>query len=311
MTTGTHYELYGLLLFALLSGLPAAMAIALGLRWLRARRSGDSRKAARRFILGTGLALAVYTVVVVDAYLVEPNWPRQRTIMIEGNVKSELRVLHISDLHIEAEEASWERWLVSTLSRTLPDVIFITGDILQLGRKDAVGLTRVTGCMNPPLGVYACAGYDNIAMLWPANTNIVYLQDCAVSIEHGSDTVAIAGSPRSRLQDVGRVFGKSDYRIVLEHTPDHVEGARSVSADLYLCGHTHGGQVRIPFWGAIITLSRTGKKYESGLYSEGGMFIHTSRGLGLEPHPAPQVRFFCRPEATLIRIVPHGSVARS
>ncbi len=118
---------------------------------------------------------------------------------------------------------------------------------------------------------------------------------------------AIAGTPGMPRQELSRLLADSDYAIVLEHTPDQTRRAAAASADLYLCGHTHGGQVRIPFWGAIITNSATGKKYEAGLYSERNMFIHTSRGLGLEPRPAPQVRFFCRPEITLIRIVPRGA----
>ena len=74
--------------------------------------------------------------------------------------------------------------------------------------------------------------------------------------------------------------------------------------DLYLCGHTHGGQVALPLYGALITLSKFGKKYESGMYESNGTILYVNRGLGLEPKPAPQVRFFARPEITVFDIVP-------
>lgn len=306
MRSSAYYELYGALLFVVLAVLPMVFAIVPSLRWPRARRQGDGHKALQKVLLGSGVALTVYAMVVVDAYLIEPNWPDLQQVTIEGRVKSELRVLHISDLHIETDAAPWEKWLADTVSRLSPDMIFITGDILQIGNEDGACLKRVTKNFKPPLGVYACAGYDNLAVLKPVDTNIVYLQDSDAIVRHDSDLIAVAGSPRTRLLVRSNLFGNADVGIVIEHTPDYTEAAISASADLYLCGHTHGGQVRIPFWGAIITLSRTGKKYESGLYRAGGMFIHTSRGLGLEPRPAPQVRFFCRPEATLIKIVPRA-----
>jgi len=97
------------------------------------------------------------------------------------------------------------------------------------------------------------------------------------------------------------------FKLVISHTPDLADEAAKNGAGLYLCGHTHGGQVRIPFWGAIITNSDSGKKYEAGLYRSGKTWIYTSRGFGLEPKPAPQVRFFCRPQISLIRVTPNSS----
>lgn len=301
MTDSPHYEFYGTLLFAVLSVLPLAVPIVLGLRCFRACRQGDSRKAIRKLVWGCAFAAIVYVLVVVDAFLIEPNWPRLRTIEIKGRLKSELKVLHLSDLHLEKEMAPRDRWLVEMVERLSPDIIFITGDIHQVGNDDVASLERVLRHMKAPLGVFACVGYDNLAILRLANPDIVYLVDNTAVVQHNSDMIAIAGSPRSRLQELRHLFAKSSYGIVLEHTPDWTDTAAAVSADLYLCGHTHGGQVRIPFWGAITTKSRTGKKYEAGLYSAGDMFIHTSRGLGMYP---PRVRFFCRPEITLIRIVP-------
>ncbi|MEK7269989.1 MAG: hypothetical protein AAB215_03500 [Planctomycetota bacterium] len=63
---------------------------------------------------------------------------------------------------------------------------------------------------------------------------------------------------------------------------------------------------RPSLWGAIITNCESGKKYEAGLYRVGETSVFTSRGFGLEPSPAPPVRFLCRPEIVRIRILPAG-----
>jgi predicted MPP superfamily phosphohydrolase len=71
--------------------------------------------------------------------------------------------------------------------------------------------------------------------------------------------------------------------------------------DLFCCGHTHGGQVRLPFYGALITNSALGKNYEAGLYYDHGTATYVSRGIGMIGLP---VRFLCRPELTAIDIFP-------
>lgn len=62
--------------------------------------------------------------------------------------------------------------------------------------------------------------------------------------------------------------------------------------------------MRIPGYGAVITLSRYGKRYEAGLFSEGGTYLYVNRGLGLEGGWMPRVRLFCRPEVTVIDLMP-------
>jgi predicted MPP superfamily phosphohydrolase len=92
--------------------------------------------------------------------------------------------------------------------------------------------------------------------------------------------------------------------VLLHHTPDLAESPGIGAFDLVLCGHTHGGQVRLPFYGALITLSRFGKRYEAGMSSlAGGGLQYTNRGLGCEPTPAPRVRFLCRPEVAVFDLV--------
>jgi len=91
--------------------------------------------------------------------------------------------------------------------------------------------------------------------------------------------------------------------IMITHSPDLIpDVSSSGKVDFYFCGHSHGGQVRVPLYGALITLCYTGKKYEMGLYREGGMTAYTNRGVGMEGGAAPRVRFLAPPELALITI---------
>jgi predicted MPP superfamily phosphohydrolase len=74
--------------------------------------------------------------------------------------------------------------------------------------------------------------------------------------------------------------------------------------DLFCAGHVHGGQIAMPFYGALVTLSRYGKQYEAGLYKAGPMWLYVSRGVGMEGGAAPRVRFCSRPEVAVLEAVP-------
>jgi len=90
--------------------------------------------------------------------------------------------------------------------------------------------------------------------------------------------------------------------VLLYHSPEMMPFVQQFDVDLYLCGHTHGGQVRVPGYGAIITSAITGKRYEMGRYDENGTTLYVSRGIGLEGLSAPRLRLFCPPEMTLITL---------
>ena len=94
----------------------------------------------------------------------------------------------------------------------------------------------------------------------------------------------------------------SRLRICITHTPDMemITNLAGRGVDLILCGHTHGGQVRLPGVGAIITGSKIRAKYASGLFYFKDFVLYTSRGLG-EGRYSP-FRFYCQPEASLIKV---------
>ena len=87
--------------------------------------------------------------------------------------------------------------------------------------------------------------------------------------------------------------------ILLSHTPDIFPDARELDIPLILAGHTQGGQIRLPFFGALVTDTRLGRRYASGLFLEGRSALYVNRGVGTSRLPA---RLLCPPEAAVITL---------
>ena len=91
--------------------------------------------------------------------------------------------------------------------------------------------------------------------------------------------------------------------MVFGHRPDYAMG--DVPADVLIAGHTHGGQVRLPGIGPLLTFSRVPRPWAAGVTNlDAGRTLIVSRGLGMERHDAPRIRFLCRPQLVLLHLKP-------
>ncbi|MBD1937970.1 hypothetical protein [Microcoleus sp. FACHB-68] len=109
----------------------------------------------------------------------------------------------------------------------------------------------------------------------------------------------MAASRNSRL----KVAPCDRFHIVLGHAPDCALG--DVDADLLVAGHTHGGQVRLPFVGPVFTRSKIPRSWAAGMTKlTGNRTLIVSRGIGMQRGVAPRVRFLCRPELVIIELLP-------
>lgn len=104
-----------------------------------------------------------------------------------------------------------------------------------------------------------------------------------------------AGNVTAAMRDVPA----EEISILLAHSPDQVREAEGTGVDLMLAGHTHGGQVRLPLIGAVVTGTRLGPQYASGLFRWDDFWLYISRGIGMRGLP---IRFLCPPEITLITL---------
>ena len=216
--------------------------------------------------------------------------------------------MQISDLHCDWKTRNEEK-MVRIINGLKPDIVVATGDYLN----HLSALPRFQDALQrleAPLGKFAVMGnldfcYQPLDVL--DATGFRWLNRETVVVAKGSDSIGISGMDFTGSDaPIDPITGlpRDRFNVFLFHTPDLIEDVCGPGVDLYLCGHTHGGQVTLPWYGALITFSKFGKKYESGLYRVGETTLYVNRGLGLEQRPAPQVRFLARPEIAVFDIVP-------
>ncbi|MBD3246030.1 MAG: hypothetical protein GF333_03370 [Candidatus Omnitrophica bacterium] len=245
---------------------------------------------------------------------VEPYWLQvNREKIRTGSLRdTSFRVVQISDLHCDRKIRN-EPKLVRMVNELRPDIIVFTGDALNT--EKALGTFRRTlASLRSSHGKFAVRGnfdvwYWDEAELF-SGTGFREL-NATVAVQKNGEVLYLTGSRCDRPSEIltrCAEVPRGIFHIVLFHYPYLVERLPARSTDLYLCGHTHGGQVAVPGYGALVTMSRLGKKYERGKYRVENTHMYVNRGVGMEGGIAPRVRFFARPEITVFDIVPVSAV---
>ena len=274
-----------------------------------ARMRKRPRKLGRIEIAAYALAI-IGVLCFLDGHFVEPYWPQVTHVTLPTakfpHGSAPLRIVHISDLHADPK-AYAEAKVLKLIREQQPDLICFTGDAAnERGTPQFRAFMMELGKIAP---VYAVRG--NWDEPWEAhllydNLPVKLLGPKAEEVEIKGHKLEIGGLHADEVASIADRYPQdaSVYRIFLYHFPDAVEQMGSAHIDLYLAGHTHGGQVRLPFYGALITFSRYDKKYEAGFYQIGKTVMYVNRGIGMEGGKAPRVRFLDRPEVTVIEVVP-------
>jgi predicted MPP superfamily phosphohydrolase len=227
-----------------------------------------------------------------------------------------VRVLQMGDFHIERLTRR-EHDLLAQVAALAPDVILLTGDYLNLSYVyDKTALKEARKFLRQlaaPFGVYAVSGSPPVDppaivdRLFDGLDNSRLLRNEHVALDvHGQrfyvvglvcshDPAIDPGRLKVSLADVPR----DAFTIVLYHSPDLMPEMVEAGVDLYLAGHTHGGQIRLPLYGAVLTSSVYGKRYEMGPYQEANTHLYVARGIGMEGMGAPRARFLSPPEIVL------------
>jgi uncharacterized protein len=266
------------------------------------------------------------TILVIYGFWFEPHRiqvARQTLTSPKLHAGPPLRVLHIGDLHLERLSIR-EQQLVRLVESLEPDLILFSGDFLNLSYVDDAeamnDCRQVLARFQAPLGAFAVSGsppVDKPAVVTRllAGQSLRWLRNEKATVVHHGSAVDVVGVTcthkphvdgphmRAALGAAGGGQTTSDrFTILLYHTPDLAPEAAEAGFDLMLSGHTHGGQVRLPLFGALLTGSLYGKRFESGRRQLGAMTLYVTRGLGMEGRGAPRVRFLCPPEITLWEI---------
>lgn len=223
------------------------------------------------------------------------------------------RIAHISDIHID----TWlglERLehVIEMVNAQHADLVVITGDFITYDMPMLTrGMAPLLRALHAPDGVMAVLGNHDY---WAApesvrqmlrHAGIHEMGNRVHTLRRGEDCLHIAGlddvyNKRDHLNTILRQLPGNSAAILLVHVPDFADVAAATERfDLCLSGHTHGGQVVLPFTNRPLVLPPYGKKYPSGLYRVGQMYQYTTRGLGTS---TMAMRINCPPEISVLTL---------
>ena len=254
---------------------------------------------------------------ILYVFKIEPNWfevvPVNLTIPDLPKTFEGFKIVQISDIH--ADDSMTEKKLtkiVRLIDRQHPDIVAITG-YFTTKKTDAATtalLENTLSKLSPQEKTVAVLGNhdhwsnpDRIRNILD-HSNIIDISNSVYTLEREQDKLNIAGvddywTKNSRLDLVLQQLSTDGIAILLAHEPDFadISSAKNRFA-LQISGHSHGGQVKLPFRKPPV-LPPYGQKYPSGLYHVGNMLQYTNRGVGMVK---PLVRFNCRPEITVFTL---------
>jgi len=279
----------------------------------------------RQFVLGLGGGLATLGGGGAYPRWVEPRWLKvSRTTVTLGNAAAgttPVRVLHLSDFHLsDVVSLAFIAESVELGLAQKPDVIALTGDFVTNRVTHAVEYSKVLARLSSAAPTFACLG-NHDGGLWTRRVGGSATIDAVLSVLASAGITCLTNAARSavvrgkmiQLIGVGdlwsgmcnpaKAFAQTPerngaLRVVLNHNPDAKELFRRFDWDLMLCGHTHGGQVRLPFIGTPFLPVRD-KRFVSGLYRWDNRPLYITRGVG----NLHGIRFNCRPEVSVLELV--------
>jgi predicted MPP superfamily phosphohydrolase len=288
------------------------------------------RRGLRPWAAVVALACTALLATYAEAYHREPTDLQVRRYEVDLThgrpARGRFRIAQLSDIQAD-RIGSYEVRALRTAAALKADLVVLTGDYVQprfdyteprldaTRKKTTADLNRLLKEVrfDAPLGVFAVRG--DVDLDWPRvfeGTPITTLtgQIATETLPGGKSLSLIGVTPRmshgrdtESLQALVRQAPSDAVRIVIGHGPDFVRDlAGAVPVDLALAGHTHGGQVVLPWLGAPITKTRLPRLYASGLHDFAGVPIHVSAGIGMERGAAPQLRFLCPPEISLLEV---------
>lgn len=288
----------------------------------------------RRQFLTRSMVYLIATGTAVTWGYEEPKHVKLEYHQITTNkLANRIRIIQISDLHLDSNRS--RDYVPKMINNCEADLILMTGDYTNNTIEIPVQMERVDEYINQlksKLGIYAVFGNWDIGIenrLF-TNTNVKTLDSKSINIKNNNDLLAVVGAgyiDETNAVDLASKIKSNGYNIMLTHTPDMTDVISDEnSIDLHLCGHTHGGQIRIPFLrlfqdgkgefpyaGGIIpkSISKNGSKYQSGMYQVKNMKSYVNRGLGTSAiQSLPQIRILCQPEVTLFDIGPKDKLPK-
>jgi len=214
------------------------------------------------------------------------------------------RIAFLTDTHVASfARRDFYRAIVAQVQAFDPDLILLGGDFVSFHRHIPLLRDRLLDGLGARDGVFAVLGNHDY---WSGAAEVVetmtacgvrFLTNANVVLARGADTLPLAGIDelyRGKPDPAAAFAGIDSDRpcLALSHHPDIIDILPRRRIDLLLCGHTHGGQIRFPFFGAVVVPSMHEAEFASGFHRIGPMLLYVSRGIG----SIPPLRILCRPE---------------
>ncbi len=280
-------------------------------------------------LFGVSIVVALVAVAAISALAYYATWIEPFALSVTRQSVTApawqgegvcLRLLHLADLHMERISPREEQ-LNHLIASLKPDVIVFSGDFVNLSYTDDPqaknDIRLLLSAWRAPLGVYCVpgtpaveslarvrefvAGLDNLTLL--TNDWVTVGTACGALHILGMITTHDLPTDREALAHMMESAPAGGAKLLLTHSPDIAPEAAAAGFDLYVCGHTHGGQIRLPLIGALATASHWGRRFVMGRYQVKQMSLYTSRGIGMEGLGAPRARLLCPPEVILWEMI--------
>lgn len=274
---------------------------------------------------------ALSTLAVIWVHWIEPNWfyLRHKTVRVKRRIENPFTVLHLSDLHFTKPRRILGKFF-ERLSKLDVDFVFITGDLIDSPKGIEPCVSNLKK-LKSRKGIYAVLGNhdyrsypirDQITRLITkkyygrnrpeaeqlkkalreAGIHVLENQNVPVSLAEGEEAILVGVDDpvtgRANLDQAFRGIENGVLRLALIHSPAPFPSLERRGVDIAFAGHTHGGQIRLPGIGPLPYAYRLEPIIDST--NRYGFVGLVSRGLGA--NPTIRLRFFCRPEAILVRV---------
>lgn len=245
------------------------------------------------------------TLILIYSFFIEPNWIETNYFEFEISIDRTITIAQLSDIHI-VKFGNLEEKVITILNQKQPDVIVITGDLVSRnGKRNEY--KKFLSKLSAPLGVFYVKGNwehwnpvkDFLALL--NETKVELLNNENKKIYKNIYLIGFDDAYEGRVDIESSLFNipKNAFKIGLFHSPKFFEQIFN-KIDLAFSGHSHGGQIQIPFLGPIITPYGTGT-FSNGWFEKNGSKMYVNRGIGTS---ILNVRLFSRPEVCFVKLVP-------
>jgi uncharacterized protein len=281
------------------------------------------RLTRRRFLLGLGGLAAAAAGGGSYMRFAEPHWlevARFAVPLSREVPQRPVRIVHLSDFH--ASPAVSFEFIAEAVALALaqrPDVVALTGDFFTNRCPDAARFSEILRRVSATVPTLACLGNHDggpwtraaggngsideaLELLRAANVTCLHNDARTITIRDRPLQFIGLGDLWSNMCEPATAFGRtpargSAARILLNHNPDAKDALRTYDWDLVLCGHTHGGQLRLPFLGTPFA-PVIDKRYVEGLHRWQDRWLYVTRGVG----NLHGVRFNCRPQVSVLDV---------